>query len=370
MAFQSHSRFESSHRNLNFCCYSRLLAQKNQLQKYQQLQQLGEFETLSWTNESDPSDAWIGDTTSKQQSRQRKRSRRQVYLRNFLRTNHSDDDMSSYEKIWDIQKQLVQNHLDRLVVASSMTQEAETDDIFDATHSQFLLEKEEEDYYNKNTSPVPSWTKGKDTVLLVQHEPVYTLGTGSDIQFLLNTNIQGGDAGARTTDHHVKVVRIERGGEVTYHGPGQLVVYPILDLRGYKQDIHWYLRALEECILLALHKCGITHAYREDNLTGIWIQGKKVAAVGIKIKRWITMHGISINVETSSLEHFNGIVPCGLVGRKVCCINDFLNHDSVDEGKEKGYNENKKNTSLTVSEFAHYLIEAMEEVFRIHFTPQ
>jgi lipoyl(octanoyl) transferase len=191
----------------------------------------------------------------------------------------------------------------------------------------FLRIKEETDQFHSEHGD-------GDTVLMLQHEPVYTLGTGSDPAFVLS-----GD---------VDVIRMDRGGEVTYHGPGQLVVYPILDLRGYHQDIHWYMRALEEAILKALHKLGIDQAERQDQVTGVWIGNRKVAAIGIKVRRWITMHGLAVNVERSSLANFQGIVPCGLEGRNVTCINDWLEQP------------------LTTAEFAEYMKESMEEIFCIH----
>ena len=177
-----------------------------------------------------------------------------------------------------------------------------------------------------------------DTVLMLQHEPIYTLGTGSDPAFVLS----GG----------VDVIRMDRGGEVTYHGPGQLVVYPILDLRGYHQDIHWYMRALEEAILIALHNVGLHQAKRQEQVTGVWIGNSKVAAIGIKVRRWITMHGLAVNVEHSSLANFQGIVPCGLEGRNVTCINDWLDQP------------------LTTAEFAEYMKESMEKIFCIKLLPK
>ena len=141
---------------------------------------------------------------------------------------------------------------------------------------------------------------------------------------------------------------MDRGGEVTYHGPGQLTVYPILDLRHYKQDIHWYVRALEEVVILALQECGL-NAVREPDVTGVWVDQHKVAAVGVKCKRWITQHGFAVNVTPESLGNFDGIVPCGLEGRRVGCVNDFL-----PEGQ-----------AVTVQQMAVYVRSAFEEVFRV-----
>ena len=173
-----------------------------------------------------------------------------------------------------------------------------------------------------------------DAILMMQHEPVYTLGTAADDGYVLSKG-------------EVPVVRMGRGGEVTYHGPGQLVVYPILDLHGYKLDMHWYLRALEESVILALKDLGIDHATRQDNVTGVWIDGKKVAAVGIKCRRWITHHGLAVNIDPECLPAFEGIVPCGLVGKEVTCLNQHLDEPT------------------TVPEFAKTLAKAMERVFCI-----
>jgi len=137
---------------------------------------------------------------------------------------------------------------------------------------------------------------------------------------------------------------------VTYHGPGQLVVYPVIDLRQYRQDIHWYMRALEESVLVALKACGV-EATRQDDTTGIWIDNHKVAAIGVKCRKWITMHGLAVNIESSSLDNFQGIVPCGLEGRRVGCVNQFLARSNRDP--------------ITVSEFAKYMKIALEEVFEV-----
>ena len=139
---------------------------------------------------------------------------------------------------------------------------------------------------------------------------------------------------------------------MTYHGPGQLTVYPILDLRHYKPDIHWYIRALEECVILALQECGVTGAYRDEHATGVWIDDHKVAAIGIKCRRWITQHGVAINVEQESLRGFDGIVACGLEGRKVGYVNQFL-VPTPDQ------------PPLTVRTFADYFARAMEQVLEI-----
>jgi lipoyl(octanoyl) transferase len=151
-----------------------------------------------------------------------------------------------------------------------------------------------------------------DVLLLLEHPPVYTLGTGSDIKFI-KFNLDKTDK---------EVYRIERGGEVTYHCPGQLVGYPILNLRYYQQDLHWYLRQLEEVILQTIAIYGLSGA-RIAGLTGVWVEGYKIAAIGIKVSRWITYHGFAINV-CPDLSGFAEIIPCGIANKPVGSLEQFL----------------------------------------------
>ena len=156
-----------------------------------------------------------------------------------------------------------------------------------------------------------------DILLLMEHPPVYTLGTGSDIKFI-KFNLD-------KTDN--EVYRIERGGEVTYHCPGQLVGYPILNLRYYQQDLHWYLRQLEEVILQTIAIYGLSGA-RIAGLTGVWVEGYKIAAIGIKVSRWITYHGFAINV-CPDLSGFAEIIPCGIANKPVGSLQQFLPNISL-----------------------------------------
>jgi lipoyl(octanoyl) transferase len=146
---------------------------------------------------------------------------------------------------------------------------------------------------------------------------VYTLGTGAKLDFLKFDPQQA----------NVELHRIERGGEVTYHCPNQLVGYPILNLRYYRQDLHWYLRQLEEVIILVLQKYGL-EGYRISGLTGVWLEGKKIAAIGIKVRRWITMHGFALNV-CPDLSGFQQIVPCGIADKPVGSLAQFLPYITV-----------------------------------------
>ena len=142
-----------------------------------------------------------------------------------------------------------------------------------------------------------------DTLLLLEHPPVVTLGRGARET---STPISPDDLRRRG----IEVFEIERGGDVTYHGPGQLVGYPILDLQALKPDLHWYLRQLEEALIAALGSFGIA-AGRNTGYTGVWTGGRKIASIGIHVRQWVTWHGFALNV-TTDLSPFDLIVPCGI----------------------------------------------------------
>jgi lipoate-protein ligase B len=145
-----------------------------------------------------------------------------------------------------------------------------------------------------------------DTLLLLEHPHVYTLGRGADERFLLNPPAS------------VPTYRVSRGGEVTYHGPGQLVGYPILKLEGSDRDVIRYLRKLEQILINALARCGI-EARRREGLTGVWVGDAKIASIGIGLRRWVTLHGFAINIATD-LTYFERIVPCGIEGCRMTSI--------------------------------------------------
>jgi lipoate-protein ligase B len=145
----------------------------------------------------------------------------------------------------------------------------------------------------------------EDLLLLVEHEAVVTLGRSTRASSLpLST--------AELARRGVEAVEVERGGDVTYHGPGQLVGYPILQLREHREDLHWYLRQLEAALIAALGALGVT-AERSPGLTGVWTGGRKIASIGIHVKQWVTLHGFALNVSTD-LRGFDLIVPCGIDG--------------------------------------------------------
>lgn len=158
-----------------------------------------------------------------------------------------------------------------------------------------------------------------DVLLLLEHPPVYTLGQGASLEFLKFD----------PTEVNFELHRVERGGEVTYHCPGQLVAYPILNLRYYQQDLHWYLRQLEEVLIQLLALYGLK-GDRVAGMTGVWLDGRKLAAIGIKVSRWITMHGLALNV-CPDLTGFERIVPCGIAHKPVGSLAQFLPDITVEQ---------------------------------------
>ena len=160
----------------------------------------------------------------------------------------------------------------------------------------------------------------EDTLILVEHDPVYTLGKNANEDHLLQSR-----------DESVDVFNIERGGDITFHGPGQLVGYPILDLSNYKKSVSWYMRTLEQVLIDTLIEFKIT-AQQNDGLTGVWVGDEKIAALGVRISRWVTMHGFALNVNPD-LSFYDGIIPCGIFDHGVTSMEKLLgetqNNDSV-----------------------------------------
>ncbi|MBI4455208.1 MAG: lipoyl(octanoyl) transferase LipB [Acidobacteria bacterium] len=162
--------------------------------------------------------------------------------------------------------------------------------------------------------------EGIGAVIFVEHPPVITLGRAGKRSSLLVTEAQLQAAG-------IELVHADRGGDITYHGPGQLVVYPILNLALWKKDVHWYLRALEEVIITTLSDFDIM-GYRSSLGAGVWADHPnhgpaKIASIGIHLSRWVTSHGVALNV-CNSLEPFRYIVPCGLTGVRITSMSNLL----------------------------------------------
>jgi len=150
-----------------------------------------------------------------------------------------------------------------------------------------------------------------DMLLFVEHPHVYTLGKSGNADHLLRSDEE-------LKEWEAEFVPVDRGGDITYHGPGQVVGYPILDLDRHFTDIHKYLRFLEEVIILTVAHFGMA-AGRSEGLTGVWVEDRKIAAMGIRSSRWVTMHGFALNVEPD-LSYFSNIVPCGIQDKQVTSI--------------------------------------------------
>lgn len=183
-----------------------------------------------------------------------------------------------------------------------------------------------------------------DVLLLLEHPPVVTLGRNSHAANLLHAS-------------GVDVFEVERGGDVTFHGPGQLVGYPILDLHAYKQDLHWYLRTLEQALIDALGFLDIP-AERNPGYTGVWTGGRKIASIGIHVKQWVTWHGFALNV-TTDLADFERIVPCGIPGVVMTSVER--------ETGPKGHGHGTRDTSWRESVSA--VVKGFESAFHVSIIP-
>ncbi|MEO8583573.1 MAG: lipoyl(octanoyl) transferase LipB, partial [Flavitalea sp.] len=217
-----------------------------------------------------------------------------------------DKGIMDYQQAWDYQESLL---ADNVRIKSAKWSAARNDDV---------ITTEEQTTHH---------------LLFVEHPPVYTLGkSGKMDNVLLNEQ--------QLSDKHLGFYRINRGGDVTFHGPGQLVAYPIFDLEKFYTDIGKYMRALEEVIILTLRDYGLK-GERSTGETGVWLnpgvlgKERKICAIGIRCSRWITMHGFAFNVNTN-LDYFNNIVPCGIRNKKVTSLQKELSQEvDLDEVKEK-----------------------------------
>lgn len=200
--------------------------------------------------------------------------------------------MASYQPVWDLQHELQQ----RIITEKRAEQKNEFEG-----------------------------TRINDLLLFVEHPHVYTLGKSGAEEHMLRSM-------AELKDIDAEFVKIDRGGDITYHGPGQVVGYPILDLDRHFTDVHKYLRYLEEVIIRVCSDYGF-EAGRIEGLTGVWVNEKKICAMGIRCSRWVTMHGFALNVN-SDLSYFGHIVPCGIEDKAVTSLQDLLGEE-VDLQKVK-----------------------------------
>lgn len=177
----------------------------------------------------------------------------------------------------------------------------------------------------------------EDILLLLEHPNTYTLGKVAKKEHLIGSEDY-------LKENNFTVYDIDRGGDITYHGPGQIVGYPIIDLNNWKKDTHLYLRSLEETIMLTCKDYGLD-TKRNEKYTGVWIEDRKIAAIGIKVSRWITMHGFAFNINTD-LKHFNGIIPCGIKDKDVTSL------------------QREFNRIFEISEVKNALLKHFSEIFR------
>jgi lipoyl(octanoyl) transferase len=156
-----------------------------------------------------------------------------------------------------------------------------------------------------------------DTLLLLEHPPTFTIGRSGSLANVLVSK-------EKLADEGITLFSIERGGDVTYHGPGQLIGYPIMDLSHRGKDIHRYVHELEEIIIRTLRDFSIAAA-RDKSHAGVWVGNEEIAAIGLSVRKWITMHGFALNVN-SNLKHFAYINPCGFSDRRATSMAEFLGH--------------------------------------------
>tara|TARA_B100000131_G_C17983509_1_gene559613 strand:- start:264 stop:965 length:702 start_codon:yes stop_codon:yes gene_type:complete len=178
---------------------------------------------------------------------------------------------------------------------------------------QFAWELQKEIHQLVKNNEIPS------TVLFLEHNNIYTLGKNADKNYLLNTF------------PHIDVVETDRGGQITYHGPGQLVGYPIINLNKYKKSITWFVSSLEQIIINTLNKFNIESS-RIDDLPGVWVDDEKICAIGIRIAQWVTMHGFALNINPD-MKYFDGMIPCGILDYGVTSMykntNRYIKFDEV-----------------------------------------
>ena len=155
-----------------------------------------------------------------------------------------------------------------------------------------------------------------DVVLFLEHDNVYTFGKNADKDYLLESH------------PNADIVQTDRGGQVTYHGPGQLVGYPIINLNNYKKSITWFMRTLENVIINTLKSYNI-ESYTKEGLPGVWVEDDKICAMGVRIARWVTMHGFALNINPD-MRYFDGMIPCGISDCGVTSMDEQL-HDNVDK---------------------------------------
>lgn len=213
-----------------------------------------------------------------------------------------------------------------------------------------LFEEIKEIKLKNRELPIENQLTTSNYLLFCEHNPVYTLGKSGFLENLLLNNQQLKDLG-------IEFYHINRGGDITFHGPGQLTGYPIFDLANFKTDVIIYLRNLEEVIIMVLEEYGIKGG-RIDNLTGVWVEGnnpvkaRKICAFGIHMSRWATMHGFGLNVSTD-LSYFGHIVPCGIANKSVTSIEKEVGVVKMEDVKKLCIEKISKVFGAEILEFNH-----------------
>lgn len=225
----------------------------------------------------------------------------------------------SYQEIWDLQERMLQESVERKKGKIEDRSQESPVGLLTTHNSQLTTD---------NSQPTT-----QNHLLFVEHNPVYTLGKSGDITHVLIDDKDREQKG-------IEFFKINRGGDITFHGPGQLVGYPILDLESFKTDLGWYLRQLEEGIICTMAEYGLK-GDRSKGETGVWLEPdvkgreRKICAMGIRCSRWITMHGFAFNVNTD-LNYFNYIIPCGIENKQVTSLEKELGYKiPMDEVKRK-----------------------------------
>ncbi len=242
----------------------------------------------------------------------------------------------SYKSVWDLQEEMLK---EKVAMKAALRQNAAV--VGQATNNgEGTDEQRNREMFNNqvlestaSAADVGSLTNISHHLLFVEHSPVYTLGKSGKEEHIL---IAPDEMAARGIDYF----HINRGGDITFHGPQQVVGYPIIDLEQFKTDLGWYLRSLEEVIILTMADYGLK-GERSKGETGVWLdpdvpgKERKICAMGIKCSRWITMHGFAFNINTN-LSYFDHIVPCGIVGKQVTSLQKELGREvDFEEAKER-----------------------------------
>ena len=247
----------------------------------------------------------------------------------------------SYKEIWDLQESILQDNVrrkaedgrqkikDRSQKSEVGNQKSEVGNQKSELHqlatnnSQLTTDNSQLITDNSHLTTDNLQLAPQNHLLFVEHNPVYTLGKSGDINHVLINDKDREEKG-------IEFFKINRGGDITFHGPGQLVGYPILDLEGFKTDLGWYLRQLEEVIILTMSEYGLK-GDRSKGETGVWMDPKvkgrerKICAMGIRCSRWITMHGFAFNINTD-IDYFNYIIPCGIENKQVTSLEKELGY--------------------------------------------